>query len=260
MRIPTRRNRNIGTENQGYGKETTFDIPSLFWGERACYERLNSPVRVKRIIHGKKFLFLVEPTLKDYTHSCTIDDIERIIQLLPGQGITGIDLFILRQATRKQDLFDSCWGRLVYYYEGERFQGPAIIIEARPIGVPIKWSKHVGPEQKAELSRLEEDGHKLVYSKRAILVDRTIDSCRNTQLYRTIPHEVGHYVDFLRCEKLGIDMDSIPSVEKETFAHRYADGFLESQKESGQIPFPRIFDESSLIKDRLKPEWFVCNE
>ncbi|MDJ0797430.1 MAG: hypothetical protein QNJ51_11470 [Calothrix sp. MO_167.B12] len=46
-----------------------------------------------------------------------------------------------------------------------------------------------------ELERLREDGHRTATDKRHYLISSTLDSIRNTQLYRTLHHEIGHYVD-----------------------------------------------------------------
>ncbi|MDD9947009.1 MAG: hypothetical protein OXU20_38555, partial [Myxococcales bacterium] len=67
----------------------------------------------------------------------------------------------------------------------------------------------------------------------------TRTTVRNTQLYRTLPHEVGHYVQYHQDveSRAGDDLDewgrlndayfSRPQREREDFAHRYADNFRE---------------------------------
>ena len=79
-------------------------------------------------------------------------------------------------------------------------------------------------------------------------------STRNTQLYRTIIHEVGHWVDYLekveRPEANGVESYAVlndryfsrPRQEREAFAHRYADELGDKLKKFGLIPFDRIDD------------------
>ncbi|MGD2181175.1 hypothetical protein [Lusitaniella coriacea] len=94
------------------------------------------------------------------------------------------------------------------------------------------------------------------------------EAVRCTQLYRTLPHEVGHYVDYLQSVELpaGEDFDewlrldklydSKPTKDKEDFAHRYATKFMERQVQLGNLPFDRIFNIKQLGEDGLNSEWF----
>jgi hypothetical protein len=90
-------------------------------------------------------------------------------------------------------------------------------------------------------------------------VESPLDAIRATQLYRTLPHEIGHIVDY-ETKTAGLDIDDRekywqrPSQEREAFAHRYADHFRARMFESGLCPFPRI---ESWAADGLRPEDFV---
>lgn len=254
MYNPIRRNRNIGTENQGFGQDNRLVIPESWHDSKIFYERLESPIMIERKIHNKIFLFLVEPTLKDFKHACTIDDIEQMIRFLAVPDVLYIDLFVLRQPTRKQTILNYPWGRFSFYYEADQCTGRAIVLESQQLNKPIKRSKSLSPDQTKEIDRLRNDGHLIEINKREIVINTSIKSCRNTQLYRTIPHEVGHYVDYLKSgeEKY----DSKTQAEKESYAHRYADNFKESMIKLKNLPFPRILNKKSLMRDKLKLEWF----
>lgn len=254
MHSPVKRNRNIGTSKQGHGQNNRFRIPDTWMDSKIFYERLNSPVRLKRKVRDKEYKFLIEPTLTDYTHSVTVDDIERIIGLLIGY-VHHMDIFVLRQPTRKQVVLSSVWGRLALYYEADACQGTAIIIEAQQINKPVKRSKSLDPATQKELLRLEKDGHKITLGKREFIIESTLESCRSTQLYRTIPHELGHYVDYITSGDT--EYSSKPERQKEDYAHRYADEFIEKMVAESKIPFERVFNEKSLSKDGLSKEWFL---
>ncbi len=122
------------------------------------------------------------------------------------------------------------------------------------------WSKSLIPDDFQELERLEEDGHQIISEARRYVIRMTAESIRATQLYRTLPHEVGHYVDYLLNTDEKGDSDrfwSKPSKDKEDFAHRYAREFIEREKKAGNIPFQRKFDESALFAEGLSVLWFT---
>lgn len=254
MHRPERRSRNIGTSRQGHGQNNRLQIPESWRDMHIYYEKLQNPVIVKRFVCDKEYVFLIEPTLIDYTHSCTVDDIERMISLLPSDDVQNVDLIVLRQPTRKQKILSSVWGRLAFFYETEHYSGTAIVLEAQKVDEPLEWSKSVNPERKRELQRLERDGHQIRTDSRKMIIHTNLECCRNTQLYRTIPHEIGHYVDYLNDEDA---FDSKTSKDKEDFAHRYADEFNVKMKKSGKLPFKRIFDEEKIKADDLCVDWFT---
>jgi len=65
---------------------------------------------------------------------------------------------------------------------------------------------------------------------------------------RTLLHEIGHSVDKDR-DPFAFDRKS--SLEKETFAHQYADKLRESLVRFGVIPFARIVDKKTIARDGL---------
>jgi ABC-type Zn uptake system ZnuABC Zn-binding protein ZnuA len=91
----------------------------------------------------------------------------------------------------------SVWGRLIYSYEFEDDFFPAVIVEAVDLTRSMKWSKKLDVDDQKELQRLKDDGHPLEMGKRFHEAPYRIENIRATQLYRTIPHEFGHYVHYL---------------------------------------------------------------
>jgi hypothetical protein len=257
-----RRNKNIGTAKSGRGQDNRMSIPERWIGVRwiKFHEKLNSPIALQRSINGHEITFLVEPVLPGFLHACTPDDIARILELLPQNHIEGIDLIVLRQPKRKERILSPVWGRLLYWTEIQQYSGVAIHIEAQAVDDTLYWGKSLDPDDSQELERLEEDGHQVIAEARLYVIQMTAESIRATQLYRTLPHEVGHYVDYLLSTNEEGDSDlfwSKPSKDKEDFAHRYAREFVEREKKAGNIPFQRKLDESTLLAEGLSASWFT---
>jgi hypothetical protein len=162
------------------------------------------------------------------------------------------------------------WGRFSYAADlvdghgNVLYGGPAIVIEAVNPGTSIKFGKRLFPEGMAELERLKTDGHNIRSGDRDHIVESTLESCRATQLYRTFPHEVGHWVDFLKKVELPGMADassdyatlldrfySRPSKEKEQFAHSYAEQLRLYLMASQAIPFDRQLDRERIEQDNL---------
>ncbi len=265
---PTRRNRNIGTEKAGYGKNNKLVIPWAWADDRIFYERLVDPVVVPIQVHFVATRVIVEPTLPGFTHACTIADIQRLLELLPVEHINDITAFVLRQAKRKERILAPVWGRLVYSSDVCGFSGPTVYLESQRIDRPLKWSKSLKPQLARELECLKNDGHAVKTDKRQHVIHSSLDAVRNTQLYRTLPHEIGHYVDYLtkvespsrddpdQWTTLNDKYHSRPSQEKEAFAHRYADDFAANQTARTSIPFDRLFDDAKIRAAGLQPKWF----
>ena len=265
---PTRRNRKIGTKSAGYGQDNKLVIPWAWADNRIFYERLVDPVVVEIQVGSVSKHVIIEPTIKGFIHACTVDDIQRLLELIPAEHINDITAFVLRQPKRKEQILSSVWGRLIYSSDLCGFSGPTVYLEAQNFEQPLKWSKSLTPEGAKELERLREDGHVVVTDKRQHIINSTLDTIRNTQLYRTLPHEIGHYVDYLtkveEPSKDNFDLWSVlndkyhsrPSQERESFAHRYADEFRKQQIARGTIPFERMFDDAKMRAVGLDPGWF----
>jgi hypothetical protein len=192
-----RRNRNIGTAKSGHGQNNRMQIPSSWADDRQFYEKLENPIAVIRTVGEFKITILVEPVQSGYLHACTPDDISQVLSWLPTEHIAGINLVVLRQPKRKECLLNPVWGRLQYWSEIHSYTGVAIHLEAQPINLVLRWRKSLSPDDTQELERLIADGHQVVSERRYYEIHTSSESIRNTQLYRTLPHEVGHYVDYL---------------------------------------------------------------
>ncbi|MCP4215012.1 MAG: hypothetical protein GY765_10160 [bacterium] len=267
---PTKRNRKIGTEDQGFSPNNKLVIPWRWSDSRAFYEQLNNPVANTVNIQNHPITFLVEAPRKGHMHACTIDDVVTVLNLFPERDIQQISLIAFRQPKRKEELISSVWGRYVFHTKISNHPGPAIHLDAQKINAKLKWPNSLGPDGLKEIQRIEKDGHKITKDKRHFYIHTTPDTTRNTQLYRTLPHEVGHAMDLLLNSFIPADdadseadaesiinaYDSKPSKDKEAFAHRYAEQFREKWLEEKKIPFDRIVDIDSMTKMNLKPEWF----
>jgi hypothetical protein len=215
----------------------------MFW------ERLTNFKTAFREIGSHRLTFLVEKTRVDSYHACTVDDITYLLDHISYSDVRHINMFILRQPKRKEEILNRAWGRLVFHAEVGDHWGSAIVLEAIEPTKPILWRKSLDPEDKKELERLSEDGHQIAVTKRGYEITTTLESARATQLYRTIPHEIGHYVDFSRLSSAA--WESKPPVEKEAFAHRYADRVRGQLVKKGIIPFERRLGPESIINQGL---------
>jgi hypothetical protein len=255
---PVRRNRNIGTAKQGHGRTNAFTVPLVCNAERIWWENLGPHAVVKRKVGSHDITFLVEHTREDCVHACTVDDICHVLSLVSASDLEFLDSIVLRQSTRKQALASPAWGRLAYSAEiGQpggktRHSGPALFLEATDPKRVWKWSKKLGPRDALELERLRRDGHRVEDTGKLFVFYSNLESIRATQLYRTLLHEVGHWVDWLEkvVRPAGDDSElysvlsdryfARPEQDREVFAHRYADALRNRLTVEGRIPFERI--------------------
>ncbi len=262
-----RRNRNIGTEKSGHGQDNRLTIPWRWEESRIYYEVLTDPVVIKRKIGGRDITFLVEPTRKDCCHCCTIDDLVKMLTSIPAEAQTHVDRYILRQPTRKQSILSPVWGRFVYWADLGKYEGPALIIEAQEPGMMTPRSRSLSLADQEELARLREDGHEVIETKRAFEVTQSRDSSRATQLYRTLPHEIGHNAHYIEDvenrisatrsrDELARVYFAKPSAEREAYAHRFADNQRQRLTKSGVIPFDRTVNVARMKSEGLDPSWF----
>jgi len=236
MRNPIRRNRNIGTSKQGRSRDNRLVIPTPAVASPYFYERLGKHGVSHIQIGPDVFTFLVEETREGVSHAVSVEDICAMLTEIPVEDLTGLRYIVLRQPTRKEERLRPVWGRFIYSFEYKEDSGPAIILEAIDPNGNIEWPRSQRPEERAEFERLQQDGHAFVANRRSYVSDIDLNAVRNTQLFRTLPHEIGHYVHYLHeVEKpyeANPDLDfltlwetfhAIPTPEKEKFAHRYAD-------------------------------------
>lgn len=278
---PTRRNRNIGTPRQGHGGNNRLTIPSSSREERTWWERVKRPTIMDSEVLGRPVRFITEELRPGFRQVCTIKDVCRLLALIPMSDWTDLTTFVFRQPTRKQLLLQPTWGRLAMaanigeHGKKDIYSGPAILLEALDLSVPLCWGRSLDHATAQELERLKADGHTVTEDRRGYTISSSVEAARATQLYRTIPHEIGHWVDWLerverpskKVEQGGADYAECygdlvdgywarASVEREAFAHLYADRLVARLKASGQIPFPsdtdsqanNCADESSAIR------------
>jgi hypothetical protein len=251
---PARRSRNIGTARQGHGQDNRLVIPEMMTSSRTWNERLNKHQLIQRIVRGREIIFVVEDTSGGCLHACSVEDVCHVFSHIPLADWQGLETIVLRQSTRKQRLLKPAWGRLFYQADlgragrGSVRFGPAVFLEAVDPQAKLEWSSSLEPGDQAELERLRRDGHHIEQIGRHHVFQMTATAIRATQLYRTLLHEIGHWVDWLeRVERpsgRGGDFEELsdayfqrPKDEREAFAHRYADDARERLTRFGIIPF-----------------------
>ncbi len=262
-----RRNRNIGTAKSGHGADNYLRVPERWSDLTPYWQNLSSFVAVERSIGAQRIVFLVEPTKDGYAHHCTVDDVHRILALLPAEHVFEIDLVIFRQPTAKQAQLQHVWGRLGYWSRIGAHEGPGVYLEAQPVDLVGKWGKSLRPNDVKELERLRACGFDVRRHRRGYHIHSSPAAIRASQLYRTVPHEIGHFADYLECRETyewGDDeerfwnlYDAKPYHDREAYAHRYADEFRQSMEDRGVLPFDQLYDADAMRKDGMQPDWFA---
>lgn len=122
-----------------------------------------------------------------------------------------------------------------------------------------KWDRDIGPLDALALERLRNDGHVLEDTGKGLVFHSSQASIRTTQLYRTLLHEIGHWVDWLKKVEQPVANQSVPYdvladryfartfQEREQFAHRYASEIRKRLMRAKLIPFSSIPDNDSDI-------------
>jgi hypothetical protein len=273
-RNPTRRNRNIGTTAAGHGQDNRLSIARPGHTDRTWWEALKTNSSTQREVAGRVVTFIVEKTKANFAYACTIGDICRLLPSVALSDWEGITTFVFRQPTSKQALLNPSWGRVDYY--AELFEPgkaplparPVIFLDAVEVGTPMEWSKHVSPFEQKELQRLSAEGHVIQHSSKSILIRSTHGAVRNTQLYRTLLHEIGHWVDRNNCmktagsqsaEDYSVYLDRYwarPEIEREAAAHSYAEQVGNRLRSEHKIPFERVFNPALSPDADILPECF----
>jgi hypothetical protein len=261
---PARRNRNIGTAKSGSGLNNRLVIPASRNDPRLFWEKLRRPVRVE----SGGFTVLIERCLPGFVYALTVDDALRVLGLFPSEDVARIRTLALRQPTRKQSILSCVWGRLAYFAMFRGARGPAVVLEAQPSTGELEWPRSLAPDDVEEIERLRCDGHEVTLGRRSWTVRTRIESIRTTQLFRTLPHEVGHYVQYdreVRQQAAGDPSELLrleeayfkkPRREREDFAHRYAREFVEKWTQARRFPFERLVDRRRMKQKGLDPAWF----
>jgi hypothetical protein len=250
---PERRNRKIGTEFAGFKAVNKMGIP-VSWLDRDGVARLYSHRLNPELIEtfgvlGGNCTILYEKPKEGFSYGCSPQDVLQMLSMVPPADREGLKAIAFRQPTAKQSLLNPVWGRLLYRADFRHYQGAAIVLEALEVSRALKWDRRLDVEHQLELERLRRDGHMIESTKREHVIRMTEASIRNTILYRTLLHEIGHWVNWLedtvRPETaLAVEPEDAedlyfakPRTELEAFAHRYADELAARLKASHFIPF-----------------------
>lgn len=229
-----------------------------YWGDgRTFYEKLVDPRVTSFCVEGHTISVLMEEPREGYHHPCSMGDVAKLFSLFDIEHVKDIKSVVFRQPKRKEETLNPAWGRMSYFADINKHSGPAIFLDAQKTNLVMKWPKSLSPFEMSELERLKSDGHEIIAEKRHYLIKTTLESIRYTQLFRTIPHEIGHYAHYKEfADKLvgGTDENqkltskreyfSKPVEERERFAHKYAEEFYKMNSEKGLIPFDSISKES----------------
>jgi len=221
------------------------------------YERLEKPYVERVPIAHHEVTVLYEAPLEGFSYGCSPEDVVKLLAAASKYAPVLPSIIAFRQPTRKQRQQNPVWGRFIYFAEFGEHSGTAILLEAQEMGACLKWPKRMTLEDRAEFDRLTRDGHTFSETKRHLVSELTEDALRNTKLYRTVLHELGHLVDYhqkVLDERTALDPDkeaaidlyfSRPRSEREMFAHRFAEELKQMLIEDGALPFePQPFVEA----------------
>ena len=190
-----------------------------------------------------------ERLLDGHQHLCSAEAIVGVLNELPREDIDGLGLVVLRQETRKEQILRLAWGSMSWCDRFHGYVGPVLSVDAVDLTDP--WFRWSGPSLAPGIAREIERGRKLglhvEQDDGGYWLEMNAKLLRRWQLALTVPHEVGHWVDFkqqvlgpLRVgsvaeavddPRYGALMDqwwARPAVpEREEFAFRYAAQFQE---------------------------------
>jgi hypothetical protein len=117
----------------------------------------------------------------------------------------------------------------------------------------VRWGTRLSVDDRIELERIESDGHHLIRDRRGTTIKVNASAARNTILYHTLIHEVGHWVDWKKrvlqpkADSDDPDRKRLKSAffarvisEIERFANNYADRHAARLRDAGVIPFETL--------------------
>jgi hypothetical protein len=250
---PERRNRKIGTKSSGFSEPNDMRIPESWLDKHGnyspYYERLEEPQVEQVAIAGHQLTVLHEAARDGFSFGCSPSDVMKLLASISKLTPALPNIVAFRQPTRKQRQQKPVWGRFLYFAEFGAHCGTAIVLEAQELGASLKWSKRMTLEDRAEFDRLIRDGHTFVQTKRHHVTKLTEETVRNTKLYRTLLHEIGHLADYHQKvldqqTAIASDQDaaadlyfSRPTSEREAFAHGFAEELRQALLEDAAIPF-----------------------
>ena len=194
----------------------------LHSGSPAFCERLNDFSNQTQEFAGNAVTFVVEKPRPPNAHAVTIDEIIRVLACVPASDLRDLKFVVLRQPKRKEEILSSVWGRYLRDFEFQNRWGGAVILEAMDLGCVLRWRKPLHPLWREELETLRSEGHAITETAKHFEIRSTLETVRQTQLFRTLPHEIGHHVHASRAR----NFSRLPWREKEAFAETYARNFI----------------------------------
>ncbi len=179
---------------------------------------------------GQIVSLMIEDTRPGFTYGRVPDAALPVLQKLAEAGFVLPDLLVFRQPTEKQISQLPVWGRMQFWAElsvqgHPGPQGSALMIDAQRVGSEFSWPRKLTLADQEELARLSDDGHQVSKERRGYQICLTEEGIGNTLFRRTLLHELGHWVDYLRHSGQKDDGETFfqrPSREREAFAHRFA--------------------------------------
>lgn len=218
-------------------------MPWPTWNPRLPEDSWKAEAIEEHHVHGQTITVVSEQLRKGSVYPCAPTEACAVLECLPAADIAGIGLVVLRQPTRKQDILIPAWGRMHWCVEFRGYTGPAIALDAVDLDWPrLRWSRSLSPDQDKELGRMRQFGFAVTETRRSYEILLTPEHMRRWVLGRSLPHEVGHWVDFRRRVLDPLGAISTPDVyntqgyedllsrwwgrphrEREQFADRYAD-------------------------------------
>jgi len=141
-----------------------------------------------------------------------------------------------------------------------------VFLEAQPINLTYKIKNNVDADFMQEIEKLKQEGHQIELTKRHFEIRSSPEAIRNTQLYGTLLHEIGHQVDYFEKvtrheQEEDADEDlqeryfSLPTRQKEHFAEKYATEMAAQLRNKNIIPFVPL-PISTEYHPEINPEWF----
>ncbi len=274
-RDPTRRNRNIGTAKQGHRRQSENKVPRRWADTIFQWNRDVESQVVERTVHGRCLPIRVERTRPDCFHACTPDDVAQLLNLLPEALVSAsellprIDGVVLRQATRKEDRSSPAWARLGHLDEIRGELGEVLILDAQVLPLIVEFGKSLGPEAQRWFRERRQVATRHETTRRSHRLHFDLEAVRRMQLYHSIPHEYGHWLDaFTTVYRPALvedeDFDELwkrywsrSTEERERFADEVSLGLREELETAGTIPFDRRLDPESLTAEGLQLDDFV---
>lgn len=226
---------------------------------------MSGAIEIEYALSNHVFTVIVEPAAPGWKYYLSIPDILELLKLVPQDDRKDIAVIVFRQPKRKERIFSPVWGRMSYWAEFGAYSGTSIVIEAQPLDYSYRLQKDIGPVFAKELDALRNDGHIVETTRRHIEISCPPHAIRNTQLFRTVPHEIGHRMDYEEKVSAPFDRDeddldalmaryfSRPQREREQFADRYAEAVMSDFRRQETVPFPPLPNREEA---NLNPEWF----